>query len=60
MATEASKDGSISRDDYEWMCKNMIGDDTGDNISHLNRYFCELTEFIGLGKIMINWEIRII
>ncbi|HFU2596679.1 TPA: glycosyltransferase [Campylobacter jejuni] len=43
LATQASKDGEVSKEDFEWMCENMIGDDTGDNISYLNRYFCELT-----------------
>ncbi|EED2653940.1 DUF4422 domain-containing protein [Campylobacter jejuni] len=43
LATEFSKDGEISREDFEWMCENMIGDDTGENISCLNRYFNELT-----------------
>ena len=43
VAKEASKDGVISDKDLKWLQDNMIGDDTGDNISHLNRYFCELT-----------------
>ncbi|WP_353940087.1 DUF4422 domain-containing protein [Campylobacter jejuni] len=43
LATEASKDGKMSKEDFGWMCENMIGDDTGDNISYLNRYFCEFT-----------------
>ena len=39
-ADEASKDGMLPRDDYDWLCRKMIGDDTGggqNNISHLNR-----------------------
>lgn len=43
LATEASKDGSMSKEDYQWMLDNMIGDDTGENISEENRKYCELT-----------------
>ena len=43
LACEASKDGKMSEKDYQWMLDNMIGDDTGDNISELNRNFNELT-----------------
>ena len=43
LATESSKDGSMSEEDYKWMLDNMIGDDTGDNISYLNRTLNELT-----------------
>ena len=43
LATEASKDGVMSEEDYQWMLDNMIGDDTGDNISKENRKFAELT-----------------
>ena len=37
LACEASKDGKMSEQDYQWMLDNMIGDDTDDNISELNR-----------------------
>lgn len=43
LATQASKDGAMSDKEYQWMLDNMIGDDTGDNISHLNRYYNEHT-----------------
>ena len=37
---EASKDGDLPKEEYDWLCNNMIGDDTGgeqNNLSHLNR-----------------------
>ena len=43
LACEASKDGKMSEKDYQWMLDNMIGDDTGDNISDLNRTYNEMT-----------------
>ena len=43
LACEASKDGKMSEEDYKWLINNMIGDDTGDNISDLNREFNEMT-----------------
>jgi len=43
VATERSKDGVISPEELQWLRDNMIGDDTGDNISRLNRYFNEMT-----------------
>ena len=43
LAKETSKDGSLSEADYRWMLENMIGDDTGDNISKENRKYCEMT-----------------
>ena len=40
---ESSKDGSLSSKSRRWMEKNLIGDNTGDNISALNRYFNEMS-----------------
>ena len=41
IATQISKDGKINKEDYDWLLKNTIGDDTGDNISEKNRYYSE-------------------
>lgn len=38
-----SKDGKINSNELNFMIENMIGDDTGDNISGKNREYCELT-----------------
>lgn len=43
LAMAENKDGKMSETDFKWLCKNMIGDDTGENISHLNHYFNEMT-----------------
>ncbi len=43
LTAEFSKDGAMSKEDYEWMVSSMIGDDTGDNISARNRHFAEMS-----------------
>ncbi len=43
VAMEKSKDGKIALKDYNWLIKNLIGDNTGENISYKNREWCELT-----------------
>lgn len=43
VALEKSKDGVLSNRDREWLENNLIGDNTGENISNLNRYFNEMS-----------------
>lgn len=43
LARKKSKDGKIDKSGYKWMLKNMIGDDTGKNISEMNRNLNEMT-----------------
>lgn len=38
-----NKDGQLSEESVNWLKKNLIGDNTGDNISCKNPYYCELT-----------------
>jgi len=40
---ETSKDGSLSKKSRTWLNQNLIGDNTGENISKLNRYFNEMS-----------------
>ena len=43
VAYDKSKDGVISVDDYNWLINNLLGDDSGDNISVANRALNEMT-----------------
>lgn len=43
VAFQKSKDGMISKKDYNWLKKNTIGDNTGNHVSHLNRQINEMT-----------------
>lgn len=43
VAFEKTKDGKISQEEFNWLLNNTIGDDTGDNISNLNRTLNEMT-----------------
>lgn len=43
IAHKPSKDGTIDEAAYKWLQDNMIGDNTGDNISEKNRFYNEVT-----------------
>ena len=43
IAMRRSKDGLISKENFQWLTDNMIGDNTGDNISYKNLKYNELT-----------------
>lgn len=43
LRNKASKDGVLENDEFSWLSNNMIGDNTGDNISDKNRIYAEIT-----------------
>lgn len=49
-----NKDGLLNNKEISWLNENMIGDDTGDNISIKNREYCELT---GIYWVYKNYKV---
>lgn len=43
LAKSKYEQNKINKEDYLWLFDNMIGDDTGENISLLNNQYCEMT-----------------
>lgn len=43
VAFEPSNVKTLNKKDVDWLMKNTTGDNTGDNISYLNRKLCEFT-----------------